>query len=333
MKKSVIIYLIYLVLILSITALLSVQILQGKIKAPPELEKAAKPIKEIIGETQEDKLIRNFKKLDIAKKLDSCGIQSINSLGFKDDEWQIEKLPNTFRIIAFGDSFTEENCVKNEHMWPNQLKKKLNVWGSSLKFEVFNMGKSASGTYEEVKIFKELGLKYNPDMVILQYFVNDFESPEVAIKGRKLLEKYKNGEYELPSKIEKTIKESDSEEGTISQLIYSIVQYEYFSTANPEEEFNKWVRTPLIELIEICEDKDIKLMVIIIPDPYGKQLDYNDKLISILQDYNIPFYDFTDILLSESSSSLWRLEGHLTSSGYEFVANKTLETIRKNIKI
>ena len=56
-------YVIYLILILSITSLLSIMILRGEVTLPKGLERRVKPIKRVIEkETPENKLIASLKK-------------------------------------------------------------------------------------------------------------------------------------------------------------------------------------------------------------------------------------------------------------------------------
>lgn len=324
MKKITLIFIIYTIVILIITTFFSIQILKGKIKSPPLLGKAVEPITESIGEEQ---LISDIKKEQEIEKLNYTEFR--NSLNFKDIEWQVEKKPNTFRIIALGDSMTEGFGLSNEYTWPKQLEKKLNDFNLSLKFEVFNMGIAGLGTTEELEVLKNFSLRYNPDMIILQYHGTDWQSPELSVKTRKLWEEYLRGEYKLPTEIEKTIKEFNVSESIVSKIIENIVLTEYYRTVNKTEEWNKWVKKSLIEMIKIANEKNIKLIVIAWDiDPYQK-----DSLTSLLQNYNISTYDFSESLPGNSCPSSLRLpDCHLTPKGYEIVANKTLDIIIKRFE-
>jgi hypothetical protein len=313
-EKKNLIYLIYIIFILSITIFLSVQILVEKPKLP-----------------QVGHFIQNIEEIKKTKS-EFCGFQHRNSMGFIDYEWNIEKQPSTFRIVVLGDSFTGDSCVKNEDMWPKQLEKLLNTLNLSLKFEVFNFGRGGAGTWEEVEIFKKYGLQFRPDMVILQYFYDDFTSPEVGIKARELWEKYKRHEYEFDEKTKKIISEKNFSEEDISMLIYGNVLTEYLSKVNMEKEFDMWVKNPLYQLINTTKEKNISLLIIIIPDFLGKQEGKNAELKHILSENKIQYYDFSHYLFQFPFSSIVRSrsDGHLTPFGHYIVANKTMEVIIGN---
>lgn len=333
MEKKNIIYVIYVILILSVTAFLSHQILSGSIKTLSRLGKIVEIIPKV-KTSQEDKLIFHLK--NIKKNLESCMRTDEpfynNSLGFRDLEWKIEKYPNNFRILAIGDSFTGDDCVDINDSWPKQLERKLNYLDLPMNFEILNMGKGGRGTFEEVEIFKKTGLKYTSDMVVLQYFYNDYVSPEVQVRADELWEKYKRGEYKLPSKVEAKIKELNITNLVVSELIYLNTYDEYFENhKNFEDEWKSWVKKPLEELIEICKDKNISLIVILMPDLFsGEDLSY-DLTISLLEEYDILYIDFSEILPKHPISLVARSDGHLTPYGYEIVANKTLNTISELI--
>jgi hypothetical protein len=310
MKKTF--YVVYIVILLTFT-IFSVNILIRKTKLPN--------VGNFIQTIQEMREIKNK----------FCGPQYRNSMGFLDHDHTVEKIPNTFRIIVLGDSFTDDSCVKNEDVWPKKLERLLNMSNFSLEFEVLNMGRGGAGTWKEVEIFKKYGLQFQPDMVILQYFYDDFISPEVRIKAGELWEKYKNHEYELDEKTMKNINEKNFSEEEISELIYGIVLTDYLSKTDIEKEFEKWVKHPLLELINITKTENISLLVIIIPDFLGKQEGKNDELKNILFENEIPFYDLSDYLLQFPFSSVVRStsDGHLTPMGHEIVANKTFDILIK----
>jgi hypothetical protein len=259
--------------------------------------------------------------------------ENTNSFGFKDYEWQIEKPNNTFRIIALGDSMTEGAFLSMNDTWPKQLEKKLNELNLSYNFEVFNMAGSSfdTGTTEELEILKNIGLKYNPDMVILEYYNNDWRSPEMKAKVLKLWKEYKKGNYKLPSNIEREIQRLNASESAISRLIYELILKDYYSKTSLEEEWDMWIKPNMLELVEICRNKSIKLNVI----TWDKDPIQESKLVSILKKYDISYYDFSNHLPNSPCPSSTRLSDcHLTQLGYEIVANKTLsivlETLNEN---
>lgn len=99
-----------------------------------------------------------------------------NSNGFNDIERSISKNKNMRRIIVFGDSFSwacgyEGNYIS---LLDKYFKKSGNVC------EVLNFGYPAIGPGYLYNLLLEKGLNYNPDTVILSFFVgNDFDESKI----------------------------------------------------------------------------------------------------------------------------------------------------------
>src|SRR5262245_9955658 len=50
---------------------------------------------------------------------------AFNSLGFRDDEFPVEKQPGELRVLALGDSFTHGQGVQARDSWPEVLERGL----------------------------------------------------------------------------------------------------------------------------------------------------------------------------------------------------------------
>jgi len=106
-------------------------------------------------------------------------IVRINSAGFRDREYSLEKPAGVFRIIVLGDSMTEGLQVPLEQTFSKVLEALLNEQAlkssnPEKKFEVLNFGIAAFGTGQEYLLLKEYGFKYRPDLVILAFLtLND----------------------------------------------------------------------------------------------------------------------------------------------------------------
>jgi GDSL-like Lipase/Acylhydrolase family len=74
-----------------------------------------------------------------------------------------------------GDSVTLGWGVAFEQTTSNQLEALLNISNGPRKYEVINAGVGNYNTQMEVQYFFNEGVKYSPDMVILDYFINDAE--------------------------------------------------------------------------------------------------------------------------------------------------------------
>jgi len=100
-------------------------------------------------------------------------IYKINSDGLRDREIG-EKDNNTFRIVILGDSFTFGFRNKLEDTYVKLLERKLDLYNPNINFEVVNAGVSGYGTYQELYFFDRIKDKYDPDLVLLQFYPSDF---------------------------------------------------------------------------------------------------------------------------------------------------------------
>ena len=98
-----------------------------------------------------------------------------NALGFRDTRnYAIEKPPNTFRILVLGDSVTFGHGAVFETTYPYLLEQHLKAWRPKVNWEVWNLGVPGYNTAQELAYLDEVGPRYQPDLVIVGFFPNDF---------------------------------------------------------------------------------------------------------------------------------------------------------------
>lgn len=99
----------------------------------------------------------------------------LNKDGFIGRNYSYLKPDNTIRILAVGDSLTEAFQVEESESYSQLLENNLKNSFKDKNFEVLNMGIAGYGTEREYYVFKDKGLKFNPDIVLLGFFTgNDF---------------------------------------------------------------------------------------------------------------------------------------------------------------
>lgn len=98
-------------------------------------------------------------------------LNKINWAGFRDREFSAEKPAGFKRIIFLGDSVVYGYGLKESETLPKQLEKTFQAHRK--KVEVLNLGVSGYESEQEIEFFKELGLRYDPDLVIVGYTLND----------------------------------------------------------------------------------------------------------------------------------------------------------------
>lgn len=111
-----------------------------------------------------------------------------NSEGLRDQEYAASAPEGTIRILAIGDSQTFGNGLSLEETWPKQLETILNRNPGKTSYEVINAGIASTDTWQHEIILGRLLPKYNPDIVVLAFYVNDVVkrfTPSPEIKKRQ----------------------------------------------------------------------------------------------------------------------------------------------------
>jgi hypothetical protein len=111
----------------------------------------------------------------------------INSKGLRDREFDYVRKPNIRRILFLGDSLTLGWGVPFQSLFTKLLEKDLTNL-DQIKTEVINTGVGNYNSMQEFTYYKNEGFKYNADIVMLLYFINDAE-PTPVYKKSVLIEK------------------------------------------------------------------------------------------------------------------------------------------------
>lgn len=96
-----------------------------------------------------------------------------NAQGFRNHrDFSYEKSPDVIRIFSLGDSHTAGFEVRQERTFSAIIERHLQ--DSGVQAEVINAGVSGFSTAEELVLLENEGIKYQPDVVVLGFFANDF---------------------------------------------------------------------------------------------------------------------------------------------------------------
>ena len=120
-----------------------------------------------------------------------------NSQGWRDVEHAFEKPRGRIRIVFLGDSFTY-GTVPVSALYTRRVEAKLRERGQR-DVEVISMGVGGWGPDQELEALKNEGLRYAPDLVVLQYCSNDLINldPPPAVRGDMSLGLHKPFRYFL----------------------------------------------------------------------------------------------------------------------------------------
>jgi hypothetical protein len=194
----------------------------------------------------------------------------INSFGFRDYEYSLDKSNNTFRIISLGDSNTFGHGVELNQSYSKVLETMLNQGNDNWKYEVFNFGVPGYNVVQKIETLKRKGLRFNPDLILVQYEGGDIMD---ATRIKEIRE-------EVRSDYLKSHKISDLNES------YNLLKLEMNAVKKYMDELNKkpfsevWkiVEEPLMDLANITNRANIS--VIIFAYPSSNEDLYLEKIAS-----------------------------------------------------
>lgn len=107
-----------------------------------------------------------------------------NSQGWRDVEHRFDKPAGTFRILVLGDSFMEGYSVALADSFARVLERTLDrppAFGGR-RVEAINLGVGGYSTLQETLAWRDTGVRYHPDLVVLAFYTNN----DVAENSREL---------------------------------------------------------------------------------------------------------------------------------------------------
>lgn len=96
---------------------------------------------------------------------------SVNSLGFRDREYERQKPDGVTRILVLGDSITFGNHMPVADTYPEQLEALCAEAGA--RVEVLNLGVGGYDLLDEIALLERRGQALAPDRVVVGYCIND----------------------------------------------------------------------------------------------------------------------------------------------------------------
>ena len=104
--------------------------------------------------------------------------ERLNNLKFREREFNFMPSSGSYRIAIIGDSITYGQGVEEKNRFSNLIGEYLNTINP--KYEVLNFGRPGAETVDHLSILKEVVLSANPNYIILQWFINDFEGQDYS---------------------------------------------------------------------------------------------------------------------------------------------------------
>jgi lysophospholipase L1-like esterase len=252
---------------------------------------------------------------------------SLNSLGHRNNELQNPKGKSEKRVLILGDSIALGWGVAQENAFSESLEKKLNEEKgkqTGRQYVSINAGIGNYNTFYKVELFKEQMEVVDPDLVILQYFINDAQSNPSGTNNLIL-------KHSLLAAASHFYFSSIFSGSTKTLAEYYLEMYE---DGNPG-----WInaKASLDELKTICKEKKIQLIALLMPDMHD--LSNNNpvnlvykKINQTFEELQVPVVNaFTvyQATFKENPKNAWVApdDPHPNSKAHQIVADSLFDII------
>jgi GDSL-like Lipase/Acylhydrolase family len=248
----------------------------------------------------------------------------INSQGLRDREYLLAKPAGVYRVLMLGDSTTLGWGVNADQTAAKVLERQLGP-----QFEVINTGVGNYGTVQEFTYYKTRGRLFHPDLVILQYFINDPE-PVPGLKGGFLLDH----SYVLAFTASRW-------DGLLRVLHLRPDWRKYYASLYDDNNAAfQAAQRALVGLSENVGADGSQLLVAILPELREINGDYpfdreTRKIKDMLDSQRTPFVDLIEGLRRHGpESSLWvtPLDPHPSAKAHSLIASQLLPLVRDRVR-
>lgn len=289
----------------------------------------------------------------------------MNNEGFRDINHKIEK-SDKYRILFLGDSFTEALQVPLEETYARKIESILDP----SEVEIISMGVSGFGPAQELQTLLCYGLKYKPNLVVLEYFNgNDLEQdyfypdpriPGYTLENGKLLFHKAEVSQSVPHPFLTWLRRNSSALRFVYDKYQIITKtrentvennpYRIYKTPMDAETAKAWELSGalLSEIKQTALSNGADFLLVQAPDnkqilgqiedsrwpgPYDL-MSPNINMKTITQKHNMRYIDLLPIFKQKIGSDYTKIifvnDGHWNSSGHAIVAETIADYIRRN---
>ncbi|HTR85440.1 MAG TPA: SGNH/GDSL hydrolase family protein, partial [Reyranella sp.] len=205
--------------------------------------------------------------------------------------------PGTARIAFVGDSITMGWGVAEKETIPMQVLAMLQAQGR--KVDGFNQGVGNWNTTQELAMYKDVGMKMKPDIIVLVYFINDGE-PIPNYSDVNWLEEHSEAWVVANYRIDALMRSSGE-----------VPDWKKYYRDLYKPDAPGWIKTQqaIADFAKLAKAQDAKLIVVHVPElhelkPYPFQ-DVTDKVRAVVEAQGVTFIDLLPTVETLPPPSLW----------------------------
>ena len=288
-----------------------------------------------------------------------------NSLGFSGAEYPQQKADDIFRVLVTGDAFSSAEGVDTNQAWPRLLEGQLNEIANGKKIEVLNFAITGYGPNQYAEVVKEFVPLYQPDLIIVQVFINDFQdvlwtsqdfqsnigfyagdaggiSSILKLEG---LRAWTNLNVKQP--LLELIRDKPNAQGYFLGHI-TMLETQELENLNAARSL---IHEDLEQIQAVADQSGAQVVLVMVPSSvqvcssdelayYPRHIDLNDitrfdidqpqRIMSeIAESLGIPLYDLRDVLLSSAQCLYQPRNMHWTVDGHRVVSTYLVDALNK----
>jgi lysophospholipase L1-like esterase len=247
-----------------------------------------------------------------------------NSKGLRDREFPYERVAEKRRILMLGDSLTVGWGVEEKETFSKQVEKMYAAKGADI--EVINTGVGNYNTVQEVEYFLMEGHKYQPDVVVLNFFVNDAEIAVPAKTPSALMRHCYSCVFVL------------GQYDAVMRRFFGKVDWEeYYLGLYDEGRSKGWldVKESIRKLAEYCKAQGIVLLIANHPELHDVGHYHFQSITDLVRrtadQFGVGFVDLLPYLKDQDSSMLWVTppDPHPNALAHKLLAQGLFDALQK----
>jgi lysophospholipase L1-like esterase len=250
-----------------------------------------------------------------------------NAQGLRDRDYSFERVPGKLRIAMLGDSLTVGWGVPVEDTFAKRIERMYAAAG--IDAEVINFGVGNYNTVQEVQAFLTSGHRYRPDIVVLNYFVNDAELLEPARSPSRLVRAC----YAC-------VFLAGRGDAVVRQFLGGMDWAQYYLSLYGDGTSKGWLeaKAAIGRLAEATKASGIKLVIVNLPELHDVR-NYRfgrvtDLVRQAAEENGAAFVDVLPAMADQPSSKLWVTppDPHPNAYANELIAEALFAALQKVVK-